>query len=156
MSQQTGNGASSPLAFFSYADGVAAKGQDVILLAGRILLGFIYVQSGLRKLMDMGAFVQTMPRRGLPDFLGYVAPPVEFLGGLCMLFGIATRYTSVLMLVFLVIATFSSHRFWEAEAAQIANQTTHFWKNVSMMGGTALLFVSGAGRYAIDRLLMRK
>ena len=106
--------------------------------------------------MDMAAFVQTMPRRGLPDFLGYVAPPVEFLGGLCMLFGVATRYTSLVMLLFIIIATFSSHRFWAVEAAQYANQSSHFWKNVSMMGGTVLLFVTGAGRYAIDRVLMRK
>lgn len=156
MSQQTGTGASSPLTLFFYADGVASKGQDVILLAARVLLGWIFVQSGWRKLMDMGAFVQTMPRRGLPEFLGYVAPPVEFLGGLLFLFGFATRYAALVMLLFLVIASFSSHRYWAVDAAQYANQASHFWKNVSMMGGTVLLFVTGAGRYAIDRLLMRK
>jgi putative oxidoreductase len=152
----TGTGGTSLQSYLCSADGIASKGEDVILLAGRILLGFIYVQSGWRKLIDMAAFVQTMPRRGLPDFLGYIAPPVEFFGGLFMIFGVATRYTSLVMLLFLIIASFSSHRFWAAEAAQVANQTSHFWKNVSMMGGTALLFVTGAGRYAIDRLLMRK
>ena len=73
-----------------------------------------------------------------------------------MMFGIATRYTSLLMLLFVIIATFSSHRYWAVDAAQVANQSSHFWKNVSMMGATVLLFVSGAGRFAIDRLLMRK
>jgi uncharacterized membrane protein YphA (DoxX/SURF4 family) len=36
------------------------------------------------------------------------------------------------------------------------NQSSHFWKNVSMMGGTVLLFITGAGRYALDALLQRK
>jgi putative oxidoreductase len=156
MSQETETGRSPLQAFYSCADGIAAKQQDAILLVARVLLGWIFVQSGWRKLMDIGAFAQTMSRRGLPDFLGYVAPPVEFLGGLCFLFGFATRYTAVVMLIFLVIATFSSHRYWAADAAQYANQASHFWKNVSMMGGTVLLFVTGAGRYAIDRFLMRK
>jgi len=140
----------------SLADGLAAKWQDSCLLAARVLLGAIFVQGGWTKLMDITAFVNTMPRRGLPDFLGYIAPPVELLGGLCMVFGIATRYTSLVMILFIVIASFSSHRFWAVDAAQYANQFTHFWKNMTMTGGTVLLFVTGAGRYAVDHVLMRK
>ena len=140
----------------SRADGLAAQSQDVLLLLGRVLLGWIFVQSGWRKLMDIPAFVATMPRRGLPDVLGYVAPPVEFVGGLFILFGVATRYAALLILLFTIIATFSSHRYWDfADAAQRQQQHTQFWKNVSMMGGQVLLFVAGAGRYSLDRLLMR-
>ena len=140
----------------SRADGLAAQSQDVLLLLGRVLLGWIFVQSGWRKLMDIPAFVATMPRRGLPDVLGYVAPPVEFVGGLLILFGVATRYAALLILLFTIIATFSSHRYWDfADAAQRQQQHTQFWKNVSMMGGQVLLFLTGAGRYAIDWLLMR-
>ena len=38
--------------------------------------------SGWRKLMNIPEFVATMPNRGLPDFLGYIAPFVEFIGGI--------------------------------------------------------------------------
>ena len=31
-----------------------------------------------------------------------------------------------------------------------------FIANVSMMGGTVLLFITGAGRYALDAMLQRK
>ncbi len=141
----------------SRADGVAAGSQDVLLVLGRVLLGWIFVQSGWRKLMDIQAFVVTMPRRGLPDIMGYIAPPVEFIGGLLILFGLATRYTALLMLLFIIIASFSSHRYWDfTDAAQRQQQHTHFWKNVSMMGGQVLLFLTGAGRYSVDRLLMRQ
>ena len=140
----------------SCGDGLAARWQDLLLLCGRLLLGWIFVQSGWRKLMDIPGFVVTMPRRGLPEFMGYVAPPVELIGGLLILFGFATRYAALLILLFTIIATFSSHRYWDfADAGQRQQQSSHFWKNVSMMGGQVLLFVTGAGRYAVDRMLMR-
>jgi putative oxidoreductase len=140
----------------SRADSLAAHSQDLLLLLGRVLLGWIFVQSGWRKLMDIPGFVTTLPRRGLPDVLGYIAPPVEFIGGVLILLGLATRYTALLILLFTIIATFSSHRYWDfTDAAQRQQQHTHFWKNVSMMGGQVLLFVIGAGRYSLDRLLMR-
>src|SRR5262245_3055432 len=148
--------ASSPW-FFAHADGVAAQWQDWVLLLGRLLLGWIFVQSGWRKLMDIPGFVATMPRRGLPDVMGYIAPPVEFVGGLFLLFGVATRYTALVMLLFIIIASFSSHRYWDfADANQRGQQHTQFWKNVSMMGGQILLFVTGAGRWSVDWLLARK
>jgi putative oxidoreductase len=138
-------------------EGMAAQSQDALLLVGRILLGWIFVQSGWRKLMDIPGFVATMPRRGLPEFLGYVAPPVEFIGGVMILLGLATRYAALLILLFTIIATFSSHRYWDfADATQRQQQHTQFWKNISMMGGQVLLFLTGAGRYALDRLFLRR
>ena len=140
----------------SYTDGLAAAWQDFLLLVARVLIGLIFVQSGWRKLMDIPAFVASMPRRDLPAFLGYVAPPVEFIGGLAILLGFATRYTALVMFLFVVIATFSSHRYWNFPEAQKANQQSHFMKNVCMMGGILLLFVTGAGRLSLDALLARR
>jgi putative oxidoreductase len=148
------NRSSHPL--LSYTDGIAAVWQDFLLLCGRILLGWIFVQSGWRKLMDIPAFAKTMPRRDLPEFLGYIAPPVEVLGGVLILLGGATRYAALLLLLFTVIATFSSHRYWTFPEAQQGNQSSHFWKNVSMMGGQIVLFVAGAGRLSIDGWLRRR
>jgi putative oxidoreductase len=147
--------ATSP-SWLGCTDRIATQWQDFLLLIARVLLGWIFVSSGWRKLMDIPGFVKTMPRRDLPDFLGYVAPPVEFFGGLCLLLGFATRYVSLVMLLFIIIASFSSHRYWSADKAQVANQSSHFWKNVSMMGGTILLFITGAGRYALDAVLQRR
>ena len=141
----------------SRADGLAAQSQDVLLLLGRVLLGWIFVQSGWRKLMDIPAFVATMPRRGLPDVLGYIAPPVEFIGGvpdpararhpLLRIADPAVHHRRDIQLAPLL----GLHR----RARNAQQQHTQFWKNVSMMGGQVLLFVAGAGRYSLDRLLMR-
>ena len=143
--------------WLTYSDGLAAQWQDFLILAGRLLIGWIFVQSGWRKLWDISGFVATMPRRGLPDFLGYIAPFVEFFGGLCILLGFATRYSALLVLLFTIIASFSSHRYWTfTDPAQYGAQHTQFWKNTSMKGGLVLLFITGGGRFALDWLLMRK
>jgi putative oxidoreductase len=154
MSDQGAKSGSGSLSFLYCTDGIAAKGQDFFLLVGRVLVGWIFVQSGWRKLMDIPAFATTMPRRGVPEFLGYVAPPVEFIGGVCIVLGFATRYAALLILLFTIIASFSSHRYWNfTDAAQYGAQHTQFWKNVSMKGGLVLLFVTGAGRWALDWVL---
>src|SRR5262245_6591432 len=154
MSMQTSEPSSLPA--LSYSDKLATQWTDFLLLVARILMGWIFISSGWRKLMDVEGFVKTMPRRGLPDFLGYVAPPVEFVGGIFMVIGFATRYTALVMLLFVIIASFSSHRYWAVEPAQVANQSSHFWKNVTIKGGLVLLFITGAGRYALDWMLAKK
>ena len=78
----------SSLPVLSHADKLAAQSQDFLLLAARLLMGWIFIQSGWGKLMNIPGFVASMPRRGLPDFLGYVAPPVEFIGGILMVVGL--------------------------------------------------------------------
>ena len=140
----------------SCADRLAASTSDIVLLIGRILLGWIFVRSGYGKLFNVEAVANSFPLRGLPAFLAYIAVPVEFFGGLALMFGLATRYVVLVMVIFMLVATFSSHRYWAVEPAQVANQSSHFWKNVTIKGGLVLLFITGAGRYALDRLLARK
>lgn len=157
MSDQLQTPSSHPV--LSYADGLAHSGRDVLLLAARVAVGWIYMESGWRKLNDMTGFVASMPRRGLPDFLGYVAPPLEFIGGLAILVGCATRYAALVMIAFTIVASVSSHAFWSYPANDMANRNlhyTHFWKNMTMKGGFLLLFITGAGRYALDALLRRR
>jgi putative oxidoreductase len=141
----------------SYADGLAASTSDIVLLIGRVMLGWIFVRSGYGKLFDIGAVAATFPPRGIPMFMAYISVPVEFFGGLALIFGLATRYVVLVMAVFMLVATFSSHRYWEfTDAAQRRVQDGNFWKNIAMLGGFAFLFVSGAGRLSLDYLLRKR
>ena len=68
-----------------------------------------------------------------------------------------TPYAALLMFVFTIIATATSHRFWEfSDPAQYRAQSSNFWKNVAIMGGILLLWVTAGGRYALDRILFRR
>src|SRR5512137_855269 len=97
----------------SGTDGLATGTSDIILLVGRIFLGWIFVRSGYGKIFDIPAYAATFPARGLPTFLAYIAVPAEFFGGIALILGLATRYVVLVMVIFMLVATFSSHRYWE-------------------------------------------
>jgi putative oxidoreductase len=83
--------------------------------------------------------------------------PSEFFGGLALMFGFATRYVIGIMLIFMVVASFSSHAYWNfTDAAQRRLQDSAFWKNMAIIGGILFLFVSGPGRFSLDRWLARR
>lgn len=138
----------------------AERHQDILLLIGRVMIGWIFVQSGWRKVMDVGGFIKTLPPRGVPEFsatvLGWIGAYVEFIGGLLIMLGLAGRYAALLVLLFTVMATIIGHRFWEySEPAQYRAQHSNFFKNLTMAGGLLVLYVAGPGRLALDRLLRR-
>jgi putative oxidoreductase len=144
------NQPSSPPAL-SHADALAAGTSDIVLLIGRILLGWIFVRSGYGKLFHIDAVAASFPVRGIPAFMAHVSVPVEFLGGLALIFGLATRYVVMIMIVFVLVATFSSHRYWEVtDLAARRVQDSNFYKNMAMLGGFFFLFVCGSGHFSVD------
>src|SRR6185312_1268593 len=125
----------------SGADSLATSMSDIVLLVGRIFIGWIFVRSGYGKIFDIPAYAATFPARGLPAFLAYIAVPAEFFGGIALILGLATRYVVVVMIVFMLVATFSSHRYWEfTDAAVRRAQDSSFYKNMAMLGGFLFLF----------------
>ena len=141
----------------SYADGMAAGTADIVLLIGRILLGWIFVRSGYGKMFSMDAVAASYMSRGIPLVIAYAAIPIEFFGGLALMFGLATRYAAVLMFVFVLAATLTSHRYWEfADAAARRAQDSSFYKNIAILGGIGFLFVCGAGRLSLDGWLRKR
>jgi len=141
----------------SGVDGMAASNSDVILLIGRIFLGWIFVRSGYGKIFDIPAYAATFPARGLPTFLAYIAVPAEFFGGIALILGLATRYLVLVMVIFMLMATFSSHRYWEfTDVAVRRAQDSSFYKNIAMLGGLLFLFVSSPGRFSIDTWLRKR
>ena len=141
----------------SMADALAANTADFVLLCGRILLGWVFVRYGYGKLFDIAAVANSFPARGLPPWMAYIAVPAEFFGGVALLLGVATRYVVGVMLIFMLVASFSSHAYWSmADAARRGANDAHFWKNMSMIGGLLLLFVVGPGRLSVDRFLAKR
>jgi putative oxidoreductase len=149
---------SSP-GLLSGLDAFAKQHQDTLLLIGRILLGLIFVRSGSDKLMNIDAFAAGLARNGVPmsTFFAYLGAPVEFISGVAIVLGFATRYAAILMTAFVIVATLISHRYWEhADAAMRRANDINFYKNVAIIGGAFYVFVTGSGRYALDALLRRK
>jgi putative oxidoreductase len=127
--------------------------QNFLLLAARVLMGWLFVDAGWRKLMGVDAFIQSLATRRVPyaSLMGYLGAAVEFLGGLAILLGAWTRCAAVLMIVFVIVATLISHRYWEiTEPAARRMQQGQFAKNLAIIGGFMLMMLSGAGRFSVD------
>jgi len=127
--------------------------QHFLLLVGRVLIGWIFVESGFRKLLGMDAFIASLIRRSVPysTVLGWIGAVVEFFGGAAILLGLYTRCAAAAIIVFVIIATLIGHRYWEiTEPAARRIQQSNFAKNITIIGGLILLVVTGAGRFSVD------
>ncbi len=141
----------------SAADALADNMSNFILLVGRILLGWIFIRSGFGKLFDIAAVGASFPPRGIPAWMAYIAVPAEFFGGLAILLGFATRYAAVVMIVFVLVASFTSHRYWDfTDAAARRAQDSNFYKNMAILGGLFFVFAVGAGSLSVDNWLRKK
>ena len=141
-----------------YADVLAARTSDTVLLIGRLAMGIIFFQSGLAKLTGLGAFVGSLGNRGVPfpDFWGPVGAISEFVGGTLIILGLGTRYAAALIVLFVIIATAISHRYWEFAEPARRLQQGQFYKNLAIIGGALFLFICAAGRFSLDALLLKK
>lgn len=127
--------------------------QDFLLLAGRVLIGWIFLTSGWRKLMGMDAFIASLANRHVPSatVMGWIGATVEFLGGLAIMLGAWTRCAAIAVIVFTIIATLISHRYWEfTDAAVRRIQESNFNKNLAIIGGLVLMVVTAGGRFSVD------
>jgi uncharacterized membrane protein YphA (DoxX/SURF4 family) len=94
----------------SGVDGLAAH-IDVILLIGRILLGWIFVRSGYGKMFDIPAYAATFPARGCLPFWPTSPSRRSFSVASPSFSGWRPATFALVMVVFMLVATFSSHRY---------------------------------------------
>jgi putative oxidoreductase len=130
-------------------------GGGVLWLLGRVMIGGLFLSSGLQKLMGLDHFAASLVKNGISDSFAAVLAPVaalaETIGGFCIVVGLATGWACLVMIAFTIIAAFVSHRFWEYQGEIAGLQKAHFLKNMMIVGGFWLLYVAGGGPYSIDR-----
>src|SRR5437588_6950828 len=82
-------------------------GGHAIWLLARWLIGGLFVQSGVVKLMGLDAFAVSLAKNGVPmaDIAAIIGAAVEFGGGLAIVVGWQTRYAALLMIAFTIVAT---------------------------------------------------
>src|SRR4029079_8846011 len=139
----------------SCTDSMAANSTDVVLLVGRVLLGWLFLSSSWGKLGNIAGFEGYLTALKAPGIMSWIGAWVEFLIGATLILGIGTRYAALLCALFLIVATALAHRYWDYPPAQMAAQQNNFVKNLASLGSALLLFVTGPGRFSIDRLLSK-
>jgi putative oxidoreductase len=130
-----------------------AIGNEVILVA-RLLLAALYLIFGWRKLIDYPGTVARMVQDGAPFPVPatYVAIFMELPVAFAVAMGAFTRPSAVLLALYTLGASLIAHRYWTVTGPNKVDSMESFYKNLSIMGGFLLLYITGAGKYSIDAM----
>ena len=126
--------------------------NDAALLIGRLLLAALFLPSGISKAMGFAPFAASLAAKGLPypEAWAAAAVAIEVLGPVALILGVAPRLTSLALIAFVIMATATTHRYWEfADAAARRAQEINFYKNAGILAGLLFYFVSGAGAWSV-------
>ena len=139
-----------------FTDFGSGKVRDEALLVARVLLALLFLTFGWSKLTDYSGTVAYMTQAGLPlpSLAALVAIVIEFFGGLALILGVWTRPLAVLLGLYTLVSAIIGHPFWTMSdpAARYGNEI-NFYKNISILGGFLLLYITGAGGYSVDARL---
>ncbi len=128
--------------------------NDELILAARLLLATLFLIFGWRKLRDYSGTVNQLVQLGVPmPTLGAgVATFMELPVAFAVLVGAFTCPSALLMFLYTLGTALIGHRYWILTGADQVASMDGFYKNLSIMGGFLLLYVTGPGKYSIDAL----
>jgi putative oxidoreductase len=130
------------------------RARDEVILLARILLILLFVVFGWGKLTNYAATVSYMTRAGLPlpSIAALVSIVVEVFVALVIALGFWTRPLALLLAVYTLATALVAHHFWSMAGADRFANAINFYKNISIVGGFLLLYVTGPGKYSLDAM----
>ena len=128
--------------------------HDELILAARLLLATLFLIFGWRKLRDYSGTVSQMVQLGapMPVLAAAVATFMELPVAFAVAVGAFARPSALLMFFYMLGTALIGHRYWTMTGADYVDGMDSFYKNLSIMGGFLLLYITGAGKYSIDVL----
>jgi putative oxidoreductase len=115
--------------------------QAILPLLGRLLLSVIFVTSAISKSFRWDSNVEYLTSKHVPliPVLLVAALLVESLGSLCLIVGFAARLAAAVMFLYMIPVSLL-HDF----------MSTHFQKNLGIMGGLLMIAAFGPGSLAVS------
>ena len=131
---------------------------------GRILFAVLFMYTGATKLFAVQqtadfiatkvtipavlapytSQLETMAGMPMPQILALAVGGFEILAGLMIAVNIGARFFAILLIFFVLAATFYFHDFWNQPAPDNARTLIEALKNLSIIG--ALFMIAGYGR----------
>jgi putative oxidoreductase len=131
---------------------------------GRVLFAVLFIYSGAEKFLNIPATTQMITEKifipgllapyvtqleglsgmPMPQMLALATATFEVICGLMIALNFGTRFFAIILIFFVVAATFYGHDFWNQTGADQKNNIMHALKNLSIIGG--LLIIAGMGR----------
>jgi putative oxidoreductase len=135
----------------------ALRGPLTVL--GRLFLSTIFLLAAVgNKIPHFNEVANVMESAGVPAPHFMLVGAIVFLlvGSVSVLVGYRARVGAVLLLVFLVLATYYFHPFWKLEGHAQQEQMIQFMKNLSMMGAMLFIAANGPGPMSADSWLAKR
>lgn len=128
--------------------------KNVGLFFIRVGLGAIFVRHGWPKLVNgptewvwLGSQMATLGITFLPTFWGLMAALTEFVGGICLVVGFATRFFSLLLSFTMLVAALMHYGNGDE------------WNTLSHPLSLCVVFfglmIAGSGSFAVDNFFIR-
>ena len=133
--------------------------QGSITVLGRVLLGTIFFMAAVaNKIPHFSQVAKVMDDVGIPAPQLMLVGAIVFLvaGSLSVILGYKARIGAVLLLTFLVLASYYFHPFWKLDGQAQQEQMIHFMKNLSMMGAMLFIVANGSGPMSLDSWLAKR
>ena len=129
--------------------------QGFLSVLGRVLLCAIFFMSTVgQKVPRFNETVSLMASKGVPAPQVLLVGAIVFLlaGTASVVLGYRARVGALLLLVFLVLASYYFHNFWAiSDPDKRQDQMIHFMKNLSMAGAMIFIIANGSGAWSLDR-----
>jgi putative oxidoreductase len=126
--------------------------NDELILAARLLLSTLFLIFGWRKLRDYSGTVSQLVQLGAPTpvLAAVVAIFMELPVAFAVAVGAFARLSALLLVLYTLGTALIGHRYWTVTGADRVDSMDGFYKDLSIMGGFLLLYITGAGKYSID------
>ena len=133
---------------------------------GRILFAVIFIASGVSKFIDLAAAADAIANKVIPTLPALLQPytaqleqltgmelkqilaiavaALELIAGIAIALNLGARFFALVLVLFVMAATFYFHDFWNLPGAEAKGQMVHALKNLSLIGG--LFMIAGIGR----------
>src|SRR5271155_2233885 len=126
--------------------------NNEVILAARLLLATLFLIFGWRKLRDYSGTVSQLVQLGVP--MPVLAAAVAIFMELPVAFAVAVgafaRPSALLLVLYTLGTALIGHHYWTKSGAAKIDSMDGFYKNLSIIGGLLLLYITGAGKYSID------
>jgi putative oxidoreductase len=124
--------------------------RDAGLLAGRLLLVFIFLHEGMSLLGNYAGAAAYMQKSGVPALLLPAVIALQLGGGALIAAGVMTRVAALSFAAFCVLTAILFH--WQLADR---NQVLHLQKDLAIAGGFLVLACCGPGDWSLGRYLAR-
>jgi len=129
--------------------------NNEIILVARVLLTALFLIFGARKVRDYSGTVSQMANEEslhLPVLATVASIVMELPVAFAVAVGAFTRPLAALMALYSLGTALIGHHYWTAKDADYVDSMEGFYKDLAIMGGFLLLYITGPGKYSIDAL----